>query len=182
MTTTRHIRGPRSAALLRVCSAVGRVGRRIARARPATQRGVTLLELMFAVLVLGILTTAGVTGYQRYVARTQIQRAVGDISEIQLAVDKFELNRGALPDTLADVGLAGLLDPWGNGYQFLNFADVMGLGNVRKDRNLVPINTDYDLYSMGPDGTSLPPLTATVSRDDIVRANDGRFVGKAEDY
>jgi general secretion pathway protein G len=80
------------------------------------------------------------------------------------------------------VGLAGLLDPWGNAYQYLNFADIMGVGQVRKDRNLVPINTDFDLYSMGRDGASQPPLTANTSRDDIVRANDGRFVGKAEDY
>ena len=58
----------------------------------------------------------------------------------------------------------------------------MGVGEVRKDRNLVPINTDYDLYSAGPDGNSVPPLTAAASRDDIVRANDGRFIGKAEEY
>jgi general secretion pathway protein G len=137
---------------------------------------------MFAVLVLGILTTAGVAGYQRYVMRMQTTRTIADISEIQLAIDKFELNRGALPDTLADIGLGGQLDPWGNAYQYLNFANIMGNGQVRKDRNLVPINTDYDLYSMGPDGRSVPPLTASMSRDDIVRANDGRFIGKAEDY
>jgi general secretion pathway protein G len=53
---------------------------------------------------------------------------------------------------------------------------------MRKDRNLVPINSDYDLYSVGPDGDSSLPLTAATSRDDIVRANDGRFIGKAEDY
>jgi general secretion pathway protein G len=46
----------------------------------------------------------------------------------------------------------------------------------------VPINTDFDLYSMGPDGRSAPPLTASDSRDDIVRANNGRFVGIAADY
>jgi general secretion pathway protein G len=83
---------------------------------------------------------------------------------------------------LADIGFGGQLDPWGNAYQYLNFADIMGLADVRKDRNLVPINTDFDLYSEGPDGDSLPPLTAPPSRDDIVRANDGRFVGKGEDY
>jgi general secretion pathway protein G len=53
---------------------------------------------------------------------------------------------------------------------------------MRKDRNLVPINSDYDLYSMGPDGESMPPLTAARSRDDIVRANNGGFVGTAEAY
>ena len=53
---------------------------------------------------------------------------------------------------------------------------------MRKDKNLVPVNTDYDLYSMGEDGRSVGPFTAKASRDDIVRANDGGFVGLAADY
>jgi general secretion pathway protein G len=52
----------------------------------------------------------------------------------------------------------------------------------RKDRFLVPINSDYDLYSMGPDGASAPPLTAKASHDDIIRASDGAYVGVAENF
>lgn len=142
----------------------------------------TLLELMLALIMLAILTAGGYAGYRQVVERMRISRTIADIGELQLALDKFELNRGALPSSLNDVGFGGLLDPWGGIYQYLNIAEVMGMGAVRKDRNLVPINTDYDLYSMGPDGRSVPPLTAAASRDDIVRANDGRFIGKAEDY
>ncbi len=46
----------------------------------------------------------------------------------------------------------------------------------------MPINSDFDLYSMGPDGRSVSPLTSSLSRDDIVRANNGRFVGTAASY
>ncbi|MCP5251868.1 MAG: hypothetical protein H6939_09135 [Burkholderiales bacterium] len=46
----------------------------------------------------------------------------------------------------------------------------------------MPINSDYDLYSMGKDGASVSPLTAKASRDDIIRANNGRFIGRAADY
>ena len=53
---------------------------------------------------------------------------------------------------------------------------------MRKDKNLVPINSEYDLYSLGPDGDSMPPLTAKPSRDDIVMANDGKYIGPVEDY
>jgi general secretion pathway protein G len=56
------------------------------------------------------------------------------------------------------------------------------MGPMRKDKNLVPINSQYDLYSKGPDGESLAPLTAKKSQDDIVLANDGGFVGRASDY
>ena len=51
-----------------------------------------------------------------------------------------------------------------------------------KDKSLHPLNSDYDLYSMGKDGASTGPLTAKASRDDVVRANDGRFIGLAKDY
>jgi general secretion pathway protein G len=44
---------------------------------------------------------------------------------------------------------------------------------------LVPINTNYDLYNMGPDGRSGTPLTANHSRDDIIRANNGEYIGPA---
>jgi len=53
---------------------------------------------------------------------------------------------------------------------------------MRKDKNLTPINTYYDLYSTGKDGLSVSPLTAKHSRDDIVRANDGGFIGLATDF
>lgn len=75
-----------------------------------------------------------------------------------------------------------LRDPWDNAYAYTNIAEVKGNGKLRKDRNLVPINSDYDLYSKGPDGESVGPLTAKKSRDDIIRANDGGFVGVAEDF
>jgi general secretion pathway protein G len=78
-------------------------------------------------------------------------------------------------------------DAWGNPYQYLKIAgaDLKGSGKdqqARKDHFMVPVNSDYDLYSMGPDGRSKAPFTAQASRDDIVRANDGRYVGLASEY
>jgi general secretion pathway protein G len=161
---------------------VRRISMRALCAGPRLQRGMTLLELLLALVMTAILLSLGYAGYRQVVERMRISRTIADLSDIQLALDKFELNTGALPSSLNDVGLAAMLDPWGGTYRYLNIAEAIGPGAVRKDRNLVPINTDYDLYSMGRDGQSQPPLTAATSRDDIVRANDGRFVGKAEDY
>lgn len=56
------------------------------------------------------------------------------------------------------------------------------MGSVRKDRFQVPINSDFDLYSMGPDGKSQGPLSAKASRDDVIRANDGAFIGIAAEF
>jgi hypothetical protein len=86
-----------------------------------------------------------------------------------------------LPNNLFEIGRATLLDSWGRPYEHLNFS-LGTLGQQRKDLALVPINTDFDLYSKGKDGASQPPLTASASRDDIVRANDGQFIGLASNY
>lgn len=56
------------------------------------------------------------------------------------------------------------------------------LGQMRRDHFLVPVNTDFDLYSLGKDGRSQSPFTAADSQDDIVRANNGLYVGLVSEY
>ena len=87
-------------------------------------------------------------------------------------------------DLQPDLGLGAELpkDPWGRDYQFLNFSAPGANGQIRKDHNLHPLNTDFDLYSLGKDGKSQAPLTAKASHDDVIWARDGAFVGLAEDY
>ncbi len=63
-----------------------------------------------------------------------------------------------------------------------NGAGNASKGKPRKDRFLHPINSDYDLYSMGKDGESVEPLTAKKSHDDVIRANDGSFVGLSVEF
>jgi len=70
----------------------------------------------------------------------------------------------------------------GGGNQGGNAGGGGGPTQPRKDRFLVPINSDFDLYSMGKDRDTVAPLTAKVSQDDIVRANDGAFVGLASEF
>ena len=53
---------------------------------------------------------------------------------------------------------------------------------MRKDHNLVPVNSDFDLYSMGKDEATNSTFTAKVSEDDIVRANNGGYVGLVSEY
>jgi general secretion pathway protein G len=52
----------------------------------------------------------------------------------------------------------------------------------RKDRFGVVLNTDFDLYSMGKDRLSSDSLSTPNSHDDILRANDGAFVGLASHF
>jgi general secretion pathway protein G len=158
---------------------------RIARARKRLQRpdpGFSLLELMMAVATAGVLLAVALPSYSRYVARANTSAAIADIATVRLAVQAYVMNRDAPPPDLAAIGKADLRDPWGRPYVYLSFDGLGGKSEMRKDKNLVPINTEYDLYSLGPDGDSVPPLTAKPSRDDIVMANDGGFIGVAADY
>ena len=104
------------------------------------------------------------------------------IKEMQTDIDQFFKDNGRFPDSLEEVFGEVPLDEWGNPYQYLNMSKETGNGKKRKDKNLVPINSDYDLYSMGPDGQTATPLTAAISQDDIVRGRDGGFVGLATEY
>lgn len=145
--------------------------------------GVTLIELLLALAVVALIASIAYPSYLQYVERTRNTQAISDIASIEQAIARYRVqNNGDLPDDLAQVGMASLRDPWGNPYRYTNIANTKSKGKLRKDKSLVPLNTDYDLYSMGADGASQPPLTAKASRDDIVRANNGDFVGLATDY
>lgn len=144
--------------------------------------GFTLIELMVVIAILGTLIGIAVPAYQGYIEKARVVRAIAEIDMLQKEIFVYLTEKNELPDTLTDIGRGNLLDPWKNNYQYLSFADIQGKGKMRKDRFLVPLNTDYDLYSMGKDGESQPPLTAKASHDDVIRANDGRFIGLASDY
>lgn len=145
--------------------------------------GFTLVELLLAIVILGILSTIAISSYEEYIERGRVAQAMSDIRVIELAIERFYIDKSKYPESLDELaGQIHAVDPWKNPYQYLNIATTKGQGKVRKDHNLVPLNSDYDLYSMGKDGASVPPLTAKASRDDVVRANNGRFVGLAAKY
>lgn len=153
--------------------------------RKATTRALTMVELLIVMVIVGTLATIGVPAYNNYINKVRNCQALEDIYAIQKGIRLYVIENETLPDTLDNAMWPRRLDPWGNPYQYLKIAGRPKkevVGRWRKDRFLVPLNTDYDLYSMGKDGRSRPPLTAQVSRDDIVRANDGTFIGLAADY
>ena len=149
---------------------------------PARTRGFTIIELMLGVAILGVIVGIAYPSYQQYTERVRIAQAIVDIQGISSSVEAYSRDNREYPADLNEVGKGAMKDPWGNAYQYTNLETVKGSGKARKNKSLVPINSDFDLYSMGKDGASMSPLTATASRDDIVRANDGRFVGLASDY
>ncbi len=158
-----------------------------ARPRLGLQRvrrrfGFTLIELLMVVVIIGLLAKVGSQRYWGYLDRVKVAKAIGDIKAIQTDIDSFQNENNRLPVDLAEIGRTTLLDPWGNAYTYAPFPGGNPTGSARKDRSLVPINSTYDLYSKGADGATVSALAAPMSRDDIVRANDGGFIGSAADF
>ena len=142
----------------------------------------TLVELMVAVGITAILGTMAVSGYDYYMDKTRVARAVNDMLLIAQKLHEFRTNNRGLPDGLAAINLRTMRDPWGYPYQYLNLETQQGNGQARKRKNLSPLNSDYDLYSTGLDKSSSVSLLPKDSRDDVVRALDGRFMGLASDF
>ncbi len=143
--------------------------------------GFTLIELMIVVAIVGILAAIGTITVQSSVHRARVQNACAELAGLQLKIRAFQTLNGVLPNSLSEIDGGTVPDPWGNQYQYSNFENTPET-DWRKDRNLHPINTDYDLWSMGRDGITHKTLTARAGRDDIVRASDGAYIGIAENY
>jgi prepilin-type N-terminal cleavage/methylation domain-containing protein len=154
---------------------------RCSRARPATLLGYTIIEMLAAMAVIGFLAGFAVPRFRNVSERAKVARAIGDIRSLQADLMALE-TQGKLPVNLAAIGRGGMTDPWGNPYVYVRFPPGAPPPGARVDRFGVPINTSFDLYSFGPDGSSAVSLVASASLDDITRANDGGYTGEAWKY
>jgi general secretion pathway protein G len=146
-------------------------------------KGLTLIELLVALTIAGILATFGAPLIMGgidcknqkigWITRAKVNAAIGDIGAVHLTMQRHLLNYG----TFEGVELGN--DRWGNPYVFLDHSTVNGEGPKRKYKSAVPVNSRYDLYSLGPDGKTSTPMTSEPGADDIVLANDGQYIGVA---
>ena len=146
-----------------------------------SSKGFTVVELLTGLVLIGILLAIAIPSYSSYRDKVRSQQAGMEIAAMAAAIKGWFIDARAYPDGLDQVRVSTPKDPWGRPYVYYN-VDANGRGGARKDKALNPINTDFDLYSLGPDGKSKPQVTQKDSVDDIIRANDGAFVGVAADF
>jgi general secretion pathway protein G len=151
--------------------------------RAPMRRGFTLVELAVAVAIIGVLGALTLNQYLAYIERVRVVRAVVELKDMSSQLDPIAFEGGALPNSLADIGLSGRRDPWGRAYVYLRIrGNPAALFRSRRDQFLVPINSDYDLFSLGKDGRTNQVITHATSLDDVIRGNDGAFLGLAAKY
>lgn len=170
-------------------------------------RGFTLIELMAAMGIVFVLASMAVVSFKGMREKARVALAIADIKNMYNAILAFDEENERYPSTLnelvPDYYKKIPLDPWGSPYKFLNFSapsqkkennekgksdheshneNDSNMGQRRKDGPIVPINTQFDLYSIGPDKKTSPSIRSSTGRDDVILANDGAFIGVAADY
>src|SRR5260221_12787574 len=126
------------------------------------QRGFSILEMAIVLAIAGTLIAVTGPRLQGCIDRNRVAEAVVEIGEMSTKIRQYEVSKAMLPDTLADVNYGGRVDPWNQPYEYVNLRTSPASVKARKDKNLKPLNYDYDLYSIGPGGlTAASPRNGT---------------------
>ncbi|MDD2899687.1 MAG: prepilin-type N-terminal cleavage/methylation domain-containing protein [Desulfuromonadaceae bacterium] len=138
--------------------------------------GFTMVELIVITAILAVLAMMAMPAYNSYLISAKNAACVSDIRVIEKAISAYLLeNNTTVPAaTLGEMGIVSPLDPWKRQYEY----QLVVAGSELEDSAGNPLNTDYDLYSKGENGLSIPAFGHDAeNKDDIARSNDGVFVG-----
>ena len=145
-------------------------------------RAFSLVEMLVVCALVSTLSALGAAVYVEALKTARVTRAIGDLHALDIDVRAFHLRNNRYPTTLTEARPIVPNDPWGRPYVYTDLLGKGGKGKARKDGKLNPINSDFDLYSIGEDGKTTTPLRAPQSRDDVIRARDGAFLGLAAEF
>ncbi|MDD5284351.1 MAG: prepilin-type N-terminal cleavage/methylation domain-containing protein [Desulfuromonadaceae bacterium] len=140
----------------------------------------SLVELLMVIAIIGALAAIAIPAFSNYIESARRSRTMSDMRTIDNAITAYALDHNNdFPATLADADVGNLLDAWKNPYEYQILSG--GGATPLEDSIGVVLNTDYDLYSKGSDGASAVSAADPTSGDDIVRTNNGQYVGRRSD-
>jgi general secretion pathway protein G len=146
------------------------------------QRACSLVETLVVCALIATLASLSAGIYVNALKRARITRAIADLRAMDVDIRAFHVQNNRYPTTLTEVRMPIPIDPWGSPYVYTDLSQRGSRGRARKDGRLNPINADFDLYSVGEDRRTATPLTSPMSKDDVIRARDGAFLGLASEF
>lgn len=146
------------------------------------EAGVSAYEFVLALCIIAILASIAVPAVNDHNRLNQVEIARKDIVSIARQIDHFYEKHQHYPQSLGELNIR-IKDPWGNPYQYINLSQTHSVrDSMRLDSRRRPVNSDYELFSLGADGRTQNLIQDLTSRDDIIRANNGKFMDLAEKY
>jgi general secretion pathway protein G len=121
-----------------------------ARRNRSRERGMTLIEIMVVLVILGLIASAVAVNVVGSMGKARVDTAKNDVRKISEGVDTFKVLKGRYPSTEEGLGVlikenilkpnkeGKLLDPWDHEYVYLY------PGQLHPDA--------YDVKSYGADG------------------------------
>lgn len=107
-------------------------------------RGFTLIELMVAVLVIGILAAIALPAYQQYMFRSRRADATAALANLQQAQERYRANQQSYADALATLGITSSVSPQGHYTIAITAAAATGYTLTATARSSSPQSRDTD--------------------------------------
>src|SRR5258705_13620046 len=106
--------------------------RQVAASARRHARGLTLIEVLIVLAILGVLAGAAIPKFYDYRERIRVQHAVAEIAALNVSLRNYMLdNNHQPPPGLDAINAAGTLDPWGASYVYFNVRTAHGHGGGR---------------------------------------------------
>ncbi len=142
-----------------------------ARHRTVTkQRGLTLIELMVVLAIIGILATLGITQYQDYVARVRVSEGLQLVEPWKLAAAEqamenggsFDKDKLGLPEFVAtqnvrDISISSMKNGVGGIITIAYAANVAGGGTLVLNPLLTSSGLQWQCAAAGVSKSAVPP-------------------------
>jgi prepilin-type N-terminal cleavage/methylation domain-containing protein len=143
----------------------------------AENKGFSMVELVIVIAIIAALAAMIIPSYNTYINKTRNARAMSEIRTLATEISAWSLDHNNTnPPNLAAIGRDNFLDPWKRPYIYLTtpaLEDPLGSATL---------NREFDIYSKGMDDAGTPAGGDPGNKDDIVRSNDGAFVGLREAF
>jgi len=107
------------------------------------EKGFTMIEMMVVLIIIAVLIAGGIKFYLGYIENAKVTKSKANITVMQAALDAYYSEKGAYPQTNAELLNAGIrttataltleaVDPWGsaNNYMYvISVADPVNKGH-----------------------------------------------------